>query len=389
MIRERKWQWAAAVLLLAALLYLLAPVLTPFAVAALIAYLGDPLVDRLEKRVSRTTAVVIVFLAMVLVVAGVLAVLIPEVIRQASGFPEQMMNLGRWFNSDLVPWAHKNLDLDLSRFDVAALLEAVRAHLQDIGKILPTVFVGVGKSSAAVLGVIANLLLIPVITFYFLRDWDVLVLRVRNLLPRPIEPTVSQLALESDQVLGNFLRGQMSVMVVLGTLYALGLTLAGVQFGLLIGLIAGLLSFVPYLGPAIGIGAGIISALVSPGDPWINVALVAAVFGIGQVVESFFLTPWLVGDKIGLHPVAVIFAVMAGGQLFGFFGVLLALPVAAVVMVVVRHAHARYLASTMYGDPSDAHQPPIADSPDVLNSGEVAVEAVPESGPDASRASAS
>jgi predicted PurR-regulated permease PerM len=150
-------------------------------------------------------------------------------------------------------------------------------------------------------------------------------------------------------VLGSFLRGQLSVMVVLGTLYAVGLTAAGIQFGLLIGFIAGLLSFVPYLGPAIGIGAGVISALVSPGDPWINVALVATVFVIGQLVESFFLTPWLVGDKIGLHPVAVIFAVMAGGQLFGFFGVLLALPVAAVVMVVLRHAHQRYLASSMYG----------------------------------------
>ena len=354
MIQQRRWQWVLAVVVIGAVLYLLAPVLTPFALAALFAYLGDPIVDRLERRFSRTFSVVIVFLGMALVIAGVLALLIPAIVRQAVGVPEQLQNLAGWFNTRLAPWAQRRLDVDLSGIDVASLLDTARAHMQDIGAVLPKVFVGVGKSSAAVLGLLANLLLLPVITFYFLRDWDVLMARLQALLPRPIEPTVSQLARESDQVLGSFLRGQLSVMVVLGTLYALGLTAAGVQFGLLIGFIAGLLSFVPYLGPAIGIAAGVISALVSPGDPWINVALVAAVFGIGQVIESFFLTPWLVGDKIGLHPVAVIFAVMAGGQLFGFFGVLLALPVAAVVMVLLRHAHHRYMASQMYGadDPS-------------------------------------
>ena len=349
MTREHKWQWLIAVVAVSGLFYLLAPVLTPFALALLLAYLGDPVVDWLDRRFSRTTSVVIVFSAMTLAVAGVLALLIPEIIRQASGFPEQLQKLGGWYNAVLTPWARRDLNLDLSRVDLGSLLDTARAHLQDIGKLLPTVFAGVGKSSAAVLGIIANLLLIPVITFYLLRDWDVLVLRVQHLLPRPMEPTISQLARESNLVLGSFLRGQLSVMVVLGALYATGLTLSGVQFGLLIGVIAGLLSFVPYLGPAVGIGAGVISALVSPGDPWINVALVAAVFTVGQIVESFFLTPWLVGDKIGLHPVAVIFAVMAGGQLFGFFGVLLALPVAAVVMVVLRHAHQRYLASTLYG----------------------------------------
>jgi predicted PurR-regulated permease PerM len=354
MIKDRKWQWLAAMLALGIVLYLLAPVLTPFALAALFAYLGDPIVDRLERRFSRTFSVLIVFSVMTLAVAGVLALLIPEIIRQASGFPEQLQKLAGWYNTSLTPWARQKLDMDLSRIDVGSLLETARAHLQDIGRLLPRVFAGVGKSGAAVLGIVANLLLIPVITFYFLRDWDLLVRRVRDLIPRPLEPTVSGLARESDLVLGSFLRGQLSVMVVLGTLYALGLTLAGVQFGLLIGFVAGLLSFVPYLGPAIGIGAGVISALVSPGDPWINVALVAAVFMAGQVVESFLLTPWLVGDKIGLHPVAVIFAVMAGGQLFGFFGVLLALPVAAVVMVVLRHTHQRYLASSMYGAPPPA-----------------------------------
>ncbi len=376
MIEQRRWQWLLAALVLGGLLYLLAPVLTPFALAALLAYLGDPVVDRLEKKFSRTTSVIIVFSGMSLVIAGALALLIPEIIRQAGGFPEQLQKLAGWFSGSLVPWAKTRLDVDISGVDVGSVLETARAHLQDIGKILPTVFAGVGKSSVAVLGVLANLLLLPVITFYFLRDWDVLVARVQHLLPRPLEPTISQLARESDQVLGSFLRGQLSVMVVTGALYAVGLTLAGVQFGLLIGFVAGLLSFVPYLGPGVGIIAGVISALVSPGDPWINVALVAAVFGVGQVVESFFLTPLLVGDKIGLHPVAVIFAVMAGGQLFGFFGVLLALPVAAVVMVVLRHAHQRYLRSTLYSaDPGEEAGPegkPAERLPDPVVVSEVA-----------------
>jgi predicted PurR-regulated permease PerM len=173
--------------------------------------------------------------------------------------------------------------------------------------------------------------------------------RLHLMVPRPLEPTVTQLVRESDAVLGSFLRGQMSVVFALAAMYATGLSLAGLKFGMLIGIVAGLVSFVPYLGPVVGIGGGLISAIVSGGDIWVNVALVLGVFMIGQMIESFFLTPKLVGDSIGLHPVAVVFAVLAGGQLFGFFGVLLALPASAVILVVLRHAHERYLASNLYG----------------------------------------
>jgi predicted PurR-regulated permease PerM len=204
-----------------------------------------------------------------------------------------------------------------------------------------------------VLAWVANLLLIPVLTFYFLRDWDWLVARVRALLPRPVEPTVSRLARESDEMLGGFLRGQLSVMVSLGAVYATGLWLAGIDLALLIGMLAGLVSFVPYLGFIVGAGVALVAALVQHGD-WLHVLLVIGVFSVGQVLESFVLTPWLVGDRIGLHPVAVIFAVMAGGQLFGFLGVLLALPVAAVVMVLLRYAHQRYTASGLYGGAAPA-----------------------------------
>jgi predicted PurR-regulated permease PerM len=186
-----------------------------------------------------------------------------------------------------------------------------------------------------------------VLTFYFLRDWDVLVERIAALVPRDHIGTVRRLAHESDQVLGAFLRGQFSVMLALGALYAIGLWAVGLDLGLLIGVIAGLVSFVPYLGPATGVVLGVVAGMVQFGD-WPHIAMILGVFGVGQMVESYWLTPKLVGDRIGLHPVAVIFAIMAGGQLFGFLGVLLALPVAAVANVLLRYAHERYTRSRLY-----------------------------------------
>jgi len=193
-----------------------------------------------------------------------------------------------------------------------------------------------------------------VVTFYLLRDWDILVARLHELLPRHIEPTVRQLVQEADQVLGAFMRGQMSVMVLLGAFYTTGLWLIGVEFAFLIGMGAGLVSFIPYLGTIVGIGAACIAA-------WFQfqglqpVLMVAGLFGIGQLLQDMVLVPRLVGQSIGLHPVAVIFAVMAGGQLFGFIGVLIALPVASVVVILLRHAHQAYRSSTLYQHKHEAH----------------------------------
>lgn len=365
---QRTWLWLASAVLMGVLLYLLAPVLTPFAVSALLAYLCDPLVDRLERRFSRTNSVVIVFAGMLLFAMSLLAVVIPTLVTQARELPELLQALESWFNSTALPWARSELGVDLSSLSPGQIFETTKDHLKDIGKIAQTIFAGVGKGSAFVLAFAANLLLIPVITFYLLRDWDKLVSRIQELLPRPLAPTINKLARESDDVLGAFLRGQVSVMLVLGLIYGTGLSVCGIRFGLLIGFGAGLLSFVPYLGPAIGIVAGALAALASPGDPWINLLIVASVFGAGQMIESFVLTPWLVGDRIGLHPVAVVFSVMAGGALFGFFGVLLALPAAAVILVVLKHAHERYLSSHLYG----------ADPPIPETTGEAVAGAAPE-----------
>ncbi len=191
-------------------------------------------------------------------------------------------------------------------------------------------------------------MLVPVVTFYLLRDWDVMIAKVRGVLPRAWEPTAVALARECDEVVSAFIRGQLLVMLALGFCYTLGLMLVGLDLALLIGVLAGLASIVPYLGLVLGVAAAAVAALVQFGD-WVPLVWVALVFVLSQMLEGMYLTPKLVGDRIGLHPVVVIFAVMAGGQLFGFTGVLLALPVSAVIMVLLRHVHERYRASRYYG----------------------------------------
>jgi predicted PurR-regulated permease PerM len=219
--------------------------------------------------------------------------------------------------------------------------------------------------------------LIPVLAFFFLRDWDVMVERVAALVPRDHLDTVSRLARESSEMLGGFLRGQFLVMLILGAMYGIGLWIVGLDLGLLIGIIAGLFTFVPYLGPTSGIVLGVIAALVQFGD-WKHVLGVLIVFGIGQVIESYWLTPKLVGNRIGLHPVAVIFAVLAGGQLFGFLGMLLALPVAAIANVLLRYAHERYTQSRLY---AGEHQAIVLD-PYVSSGGII----LPDDGKDSDQA---
>ena len=348
MTDTRHWQLLALTVVLGALLYLLAPVLTPFAVSALLAYLGDPLVDRLERwKLSRSLSVAVVFALMTLGAVGFVLMLVPMIERQIGKFVEQLPRYVDWMQGTALPWVEAQTGFSIETFETAQVVDMLKGYWQQAGGVAATVLGGLSKSGMAVLLWLTNLALIPVVTFYLLRDWDVLVGRVRELLPRMLEPTISSLARQSDEVLGSFLRGQVSVMLALGAIYSLGLWMVGIDLALLIGMLAGLVSFIPYLGAIVGIGAGVIAALVQYGDIT-HVVLVLLVFGIGQTLESFVLTPWLVGDRIGLHPVAVIFAIMVGGQLFGFLGVLMALPVAAVIMVVLRYAHQRYTASELY-----------------------------------------
>ena len=345
----RRLQWAALGIGVLWLVWLLAPILSPFVFAALLGWLGDPMVDRLEaRRMQRNTAVVLVFSVMTLVLTIVAILLVPLLEQQLVTLVESLPNYRDWFVQTALPWIERRTGLQiLSWLDPERLFQLIREHWQSAGGMAATVLGYVSRSGFALMGWLANIVLLPVLTFFFLRDWDLLVERVGALVPRDHYDTVRRLARESDEVLGGFLRGQLTVMLILGVLYAIGLWAVGLNLGILIGLIAGLLTFVPYLGPAAIVVFGGIAALVQYGD-WQHLADVGVVFALGQVIESYWLTPKLVGDRIGLHPMAVIFAVMAGGTLFGFLGMLLALPVAAVANVLLRYAQDRYRHSRLY-----------------------------------------
>ena len=345
----RRVQWAAVGLGVLWLVWLLAPILSPFVFAALLGWLGDPMVDRLEARgFKRNNAVILVFSAMTLLLVGALIVLVPLLEQQIVTLVESLPSYRDWLVGTALPWVEQRTGLQiLSWLDPGRLFQLIRDHWESAGGIAATVLGYVSRSGFAMLGWIANIVLLPVLTFFFLRDWDLLVERVGLMVPRDHFDTVARLTKESDAVLGGFLRGQMLVMLILGVLYAVGLSAVGLNLGILIGLIAGLLTFVPYLGPASIVVFGGTAALVQFGD-WQHLAGVAVVFTVGQIIESYWLTPKLVGDRIGLHPMAVIFAVMAGGSLFGFLGMLLALPVAAVVNVLLRYAQERYRQSRLY-----------------------------------------
>ncbi len=376
----QKWQLLALTVALGFLLWLLSPVLMPFVAGALLAYLGDPMVDRLQRlKLSRSAGVGVVFGLMTLALVGVVLLLIPMLERQITTMVEQFPKVREWFVGTALPWVTARTGMELPELDPASVFESLRGHWKQAGGMATTVLGQLSKSGLAIIGWVLNLALIPVVAFYLLRDWDVMVDRVRELLPRPVEPIASRLAREADTVLGSFLRGQISVMLALGAIYATGMALIGIDLALLIGVVAGMVSFIPYLGTAVGVGMALIAAVVQYGD-WMHVILVLVVFGIGQMLEGMVLTPWLVGDRIGLHPVAVIFAVMAGGQLFGFLGVLAALPVAAVLMVLLRYLHERYTASRLYGrdHPESASAPMVFDTPVDASQPVRALHATPE-----------
>ncbi|WP_250625214.1 AI-2E family transporter [Pinirhizobacter soli] len=345
---SRRWQMLALVAVIGFLIWLLAPVLMPFAIAAMLAYLGDPLADRLQRLgLGRTMAVSIVFSVIVLVTIGALLLLVPLIQRQVASVYDNVPTYVQWGRNVALPWLQTKLHLDPGTFDSDRIIAAVKEHIGSVSSMVASAVARVSRSGMSIVMWLTNLVLIPVVAFYLLRDWDTMVAHIARLLPRSVEPTAVRLARESDQVLGAFVRGQLLVMLALGVFYGLALSVVGLSVGPLIGMVAGLLSFVPYLGFMIGFGASLIAVLVQYGD-WTHVLIVCGVFVVGQLLEGYVLVPRLVGGKIGLHPVAVIFAVLAGGHLFGFLGVLLALPAASVVVVVMRYLLERYRQSELY-----------------------------------------
>lgn len=353
----RRWIWLGVALLVCGFLYLLHPILSPFLVALLLAYMFDPLVDRLEKwGLSRTWGVVAVFALFTLIVMVLLLVLVPMLARQLVRLYELAPQMLDWVQHTAMPWVQSRLGLADGFWKFDKVKAAISEHMGQTTDIVGVVLSQATASGLALIGWLANLVLIPVVSFYLLRDWDLMMAKVRSLLPRDREEQVVSLAGECHEVLGAFVRGQLLVMVALGMIYAAGLMLVGLELGLLIGLIAGLAAIVPYMGFIIGIGAALIAGLFQFGGDLYPMIGIVAVFMVGQALEGMVLTPLLVGDRIGLHPVAVIFAILAGGELFGFTGVLLALPVAAVIMVLVRHIHDLYKDSNLY---SGAQEPDL------------------------------
>ncbi|MDH5824011.1 AI-2E family transporter [Luteimonas sp. RD2P54] len=352
----KRLQWGLVLAVVFWLLWALGPILTPFVLAALLGWLGDPLVDRIERRGrSRTVAVTLVFLMMVLLLVLALLILVPMVESQIVTLIDSLPTYREWFLQTAMPWVERRTGISISTWlDPQQLIDLVRDHWEQAGGIAATFFGYVQRSGFAFIAWIVNLVLLPILTFYFLRDWDKLVERMAALVPRDHLDTVTRLARESNDVLGGFLRGQFMVMLAQGAFYAIGLQVIGLRLGILVGLIAGLISFVPYLGATVGAVLMLLAAVVQvQGIDWQLLILGGVVFTAGQLLESYVLTPRLVGDRIGLHPVAVIFAVMAGGQLFGFLGMLLALPVAAIANVMISFAQERYCKSRLYsGEPA-------------------------------------
>lgn len=353
-VQSNRWFWLSSALVVAGLLYLLAPILLPFVAGALLAYLGDPVVDRLESwKISRTLSVLVVFFVILLILLPILLYLIPLLESQIKLLITKTPGYIDWLMVNLEPTMQETFGINIPSLGIEHLESTFKDQFSNAGGVFKSLLGTVTHSGFVLIAWAANLFLIPVITFYLLRDWDRLIAYLHDLLPRDVEPTISLLAKESDEVLGAFLRGQMLVMLSLGTIYAFGLKLVGLELSLLIGMLAGLLSFIPYMGLIVGIIVASIAVLLQTQDPT-NLLWVGVVFIVAQVIEGTVLTPLLVGDRIGLHPVAVIFSVLAGGQLFGFFGILLALPVSAIIAVVMRHLHKRYKDSDLYGSPLEA-----------------------------------
>lgn len=342
------WPWLA-LLLVVLLGYALMPVLTPFLLSALLAYMGNPLVERLQRwRLSRTWAVIIVFLILVGFLTLLFLVLVPMLGRQLAELYALTPHFLDWLQQVLLPWLQQTLGLEEDVWQLDKIKSELGSHLDKAPDLFGMLLGMLGSSGMALAGWLTNLFLVPVVTFYLLRDWRLIVDKVQVLLPRRQEPLVVRLVSECHEVLGAFMRGQLLVMLALAIVYALGLMLLGLKLGLLIGVLAGLASIVPYMGFIVGIGIALVAGFFQFGLDYLMLGGIVGVFLVGQVLESVALTPMLVGDRIGLHPVAVMFAILAGGQLFGFTGVLLALPVAAVLMVLLRFLYQRYQTSDLY-----------------------------------------
>ncbi len=342
--------WLLIALLAVLALWLLGRVLTPFVVAAVLAYALTPLVDRLDAlgrgRMPRLIAVAIVELLLILVLVSLVLIVVPVLAKEVPLIREQLPFLFDKLNATITPWLSQlgiSLPLDLASIK-AQLVKYLSANFEEaVGSVFSSLRVGGGVA----LIVVGYAVLIPVALFYLLLDWKQVVARVLELVPPRARASVDSFTTEADQVLGQYLRGQLLVMVTMAAFYSIGLALFGLDLAVPIGVFTGLAMFVPYVGFGIGLVLAVVAGILQFASIKALV-MVATVYGAGQVIEGFYLTPRLVGQRIGLHPLVVIFALLAFAQLFGFLGVLVALPASAVLFVAIRRLRDGYMGSKLY-----------------------------------------
>ncbi len=349
-VRDQMKYWGLVAVGFFVLLWALGDVLVPFLLGGAIAYFLDPVADRLERMgVSRVLATAIITLVALLLFVLMALLVVPTLINQSVQLFNTAPDLARNFGTFLTERFPSLLDAEST---LRQSLDSIAVTVQERGGELVTTAL---SSAASLLNLAILFVIVPVVSVYLLLDWDRMVARVDELLPRDHAPTIRKLAGQIDKTLASFIRGMGTVCLILGTYYAIALMLVGLQFGLVVGFVAGLVTFIPYLGALIGGALAIGLGLFQFWGDWVSLGLVAAIFIIGQVVEGNFLTPKLVGNSVGLHPVWLILALSVFGTLFGFVGMLIAVPVAAAMGVVTRFAVAQYQQSLLYRGLSDHH----------------------------------
>jgi predicted PurR-regulated permease PerM len=342
-IRDQIRYWGIAALIFLLLMWFMGDVLLPFIVGGAIAYFLDPVADRLERMgLSRVTATAVISLVALLAVILLVLAVIPSLVAQLTSLINTAPDMARQLQAFLI-----------QQFpDLADETSVVRQTLQDIGVAIQQrggqLAGGLVSSAIGLVSIVVFIVVVPVVAFYLLLDWDRMVQRIDAMLPLDHAPTIRRLAGEIDAVLAGFVRGQLSVCLLLGTYYVIGLMLAGLQYGLIVGAIAGAITFIPYVGSLVGGMLAIGLALFQFWGDWASIAVVAAVFAAGQFIEGNIMTPKLVGKSVGLHPVWLLLALSAFGSLFGFVGMLIAVPVAAMMGVLTRFAVEQYQASLLY-----------------------------------------
>jgi predicted PurR-regulated permease PerM len=341
--------WIAVAAGMLVLLYFLSPILMPFLLAGILAYLGNPLVSWLERKgLNRSIGTVFALLLMIAVLVVLALVLVPMFYKEIEQLMQRLPGFLERLGASATPWLRSHFGVDFD-FDAESIRRLFAEMIQGTEGLSMKVLQSLRIGGMTVIGFTINAVLVPVVLFYLLRDWNGLLARIDRMIPRRWHERVRSMAREVDAVLAEFLRGQLSVILVMSAYYSVALATVGLDFFLPIGIITGVLVFVPYVGAIIGLVFATLAGLLQFGTT-LGLVWVLVAFGIGQAIEGMMITPMLVGNRIGLHPVAVIFALLAFGQMFGIFGILLALPASAILLVGLRHVRGNYLNSSIYND---------------------------------------